>query len=80
MVCVSWGSAVMTAPPISFLPALPMKKKPLPPTLSQIQGIIVRHPRSYKLPQALRITVGRPEDNTRVLAALTEFTAPKETA
>lgn len=41
------------------------------------EGIIVRHPRSYKLPQALRITVGRPEDNTRVLAALTAF---KETA
>lgn len=41
------------------------------------QGIIVRHPRSYKLPQCLRITVGRPEDNSRVLAALTTF---KETA
>ena len=37
------------------------------------QGIIVRHPRSYKLPNALRITVGRPEDNSRVLAALTTF-------
>ncbi len=41
------------------------------------QGIIVRHPRSYKLPDCLRITVGRPEDNSRVLAALTTF---KETA
>ncbi|EBA15781.1 histidinol-phosphate aminotransferase [Roseobacter sp. SK209-2-6] len=37
------------------------------------QGIIVRHPKSYKLPHALRITVGRPEDNSRVLAALTNF-------
>jgi histidinol-phosphate aminotransferase len=37
------------------------------------QGIIVRHPKSYKLPQCLRITVGRPEDNSRVLAALTSF-------
>lgn len=36
-------------------------------------GIIVRHPRSYKLPQCLRITVGRPEDNTRVLDALGVF-------
>jgi histidinol-phosphate aminotransferase len=36
-------------------------------------GIIVRHPKGYGFPQALRITVGRPGDNTRVLAALTEF-------
>lgn len=36
-------------------------------------GIIVRHPKSYGLPEGLRITVGRPEDNTRVLAALTTF-------
>jgi histidinol-phosphate aminotransferase len=36
-------------------------------------GIIVRHPKSYKLPECLRITVGTPEDNTRVLAALTAF-------
>ena len=37
------------------------------------RGIIVRHPKSYGFPEALRITVGRPEDVTRVLAALTEF-------
>ena len=36
-------------------------------------GIIVRHPRSYGFAHALRITVGRAEDNDRVLAALTEF-------
>ncbi|MBF9059234.1 histidinol-phosphate transaminase [Rhodobacterales bacterium HKCCSP123] len=36
-------------------------------------GIIVRHPKGYGFPEALRITVGRPEDNSRVLAALTEF-------
>lgn len=33
-------------------------------------GIIVRAPKSYGLPQSLRITVGRPHDNTRVLDAL----------
>lgn len=33
-------------------------------------GIIVRHPKGYGFPQALRITVGRPEDNSRVLDAL----------
>jgi histidinol-phosphate aminotransferase len=38
------------------------------------QGIIVRAPKSYGLPHCLRITVGRPEDNDRVLAALTGFT------
>jgi len=37
------------------------------------QGIIVRHPRSYGLPECLRITVGRPEDNIRVLDALGSF-------
>lgn len=37
------------------------------------QGIIVRAPKSYGLPQCLRITVGRPEDNDRVLAALASF-------
>jgi histidinol-phosphate aminotransferase len=36
-------------------------------------GIIVRHPRGYGFPQALRITVGRPEDNSRVLDAMTSF-------
>ncbi|MDJ0857525.1 MAG: histidinol-phosphate transaminase [Dinoroseobacter sp.] len=36
-------------------------------------GIIVRLPKSYKLPHCLRITVGRPADNTRVLDALAEF-------
>ena len=36
-------------------------------------GIIVRHPRGYGFPQALRITVGRPEDTGRVLAALADF-------
>ncbi len=41
-------------------------------TYLKAQGIIVRHPKSYKLPNCLRITVGRPEDNTRVLAALTQ--------
>jgi len=37
------------------------------------QGIIVRHPKSYKLPNCLRMTVGRPKDNDRVLSALTSF-------
>lgn len=37
------------------------------------EGIIVRHPKSYGLPEGLRITVGRPEENGRVLAALTAF-------
>jgi histidinol-phosphate aminotransferase len=37
------------------------------------QGIIVRHPKNYGFPQALRITVGRPEDNSRVLDALASF-------
>jgi histidinol-phosphate aminotransferase len=37
------------------------------------RGIIVRHPKSYGFPQALRITVGRPEDNSRVLDALADF-------
>ncbi|MCU4655095.1 histidinol-phosphate transaminase [Roseibacterium sp. SDUM158016] len=37
------------------------------------QGIIVRAPKSYGLPQCLRITVGRPQDNDRVLDALTAF-------
>lgn len=34
-------------------------------------GIIVRAPKSYGLPHCLRITVGKPEDNARVLASLT---------
>jgi histidinol-phosphate aminotransferase len=37
------------------------------------QGIIVRHPRSYGLPECLRITVGQPADNSRVLDALAAF-------
>jgi histidinol-phosphate aminotransferase len=37
------------------------------------RGIIVRHPKNYGFPQALRITVGRPEDNSRVLDALADF-------
>ena len=36
-------------------------------------GIIARAPKSYKLPHCLRITVGRPEDNARVLGELAEF-------
>jgi histidinol-phosphate aminotransferase len=36
-------------------------------------GIIVRHPKSYGFAHALRITVGRAEDNDRVLAALADF-------
>jgi histidinol-phosphate aminotransferase len=36
-------------------------------------GIIVRAPKSYGLPQCLRITVGRPQDNDRVLSALGAF-------
>lgn len=36
-------------------------------------GIIVRAPKSYGLPHCLRITVGKPEDNTRVLASLTSM-------
>ncbi|MBF9034128.1 histidinol-phosphate transaminase [Rhodobacterales bacterium HKCCE2091] len=36
-------------------------------------GIIVRRPVSYGFPEALRITVGRPEDMTRVLEALAAF-------
>jgi histidinol-phosphate aminotransferase len=38
-------------------------------------GIIVRAPKSYGLPDCLRITVGRPEDNSRVLASLTAMVA-----
>ena len=37
------------------------------------EGIIVRHPKNYGFAQALRITIGRPEDNSRVLAALAAF-------
>jgi len=37
------------------------------------KGIIVRHPKSYNLPHCLRITVGRPGDNSRVLDALGSF-------
>ncbi|MDG4648281.1 histidinol-phosphate transaminase [Roseibacterium sp. SDUM158017] len=37
------------------------------------EGIIVRAPKSYGLPQCLRITVGRPQDNDRVLSALASF-------
>ena len=36
-------------------------------------GILVRLVKGYGFPQALRITVGRPEDVTRVLAALSDF-------
>ncbi len=36
-------------------------------------GIIVRAPKSYGLPHCLRISVGRPEDNGRVLASLGTF-------
>ncbi|MEY3005529.1 MAG: hypothetical protein RLZZ491_2705 [Pseudomonadota bacterium] len=36
-------------------------------------GIIVRHPKSYGFAHALRITVGRAQDNDRVLGALAEF-------
>jgi histidinol-phosphate aminotransferase len=36
-------------------------------------GIIVRQVKGYKLPNGLRITVGRPEDVTRVLDALAAF-------
>lgn len=36
-------------------------------------GILVRLVKGYGFPEALRITVGRPEDVTRVLAALSEF-------
>ncbi|OAN73164.1 histidinol-phosphate transaminase [Jannaschia sp. EhC01] len=38
-------------------------------------GIIVRAPKSYGLPDCLRITVGRPDDNSRVLASLTALVA-----
>lgn len=37
------------------------------------QGILVRVVKGYGFPDALRITVGRPEDNTRVLEALRSF-------
>ncbi|QBY01020.1 histidinol-phosphate transaminase [Rhodophyticola sp. CCM32] len=37
------------------------------------QGILVRPVKGYGFPDALRITVGRPEDVTRVLDALAEF-------
>lgn len=40
-------------------------------------GIIVRAPKSYGLPHCLRITVGRPQDNDRVLAALGAFRGAK---
>ena len=36
-------------------------------------GILVRLVKGYGFPEALRITVGRPEDNTRVLDALGSF-------
>jgi histidinol-phosphate aminotransferase len=36
-------------------------------------GILVRLVKGYGFPEALRITVGRAEDVTRVLDALTEF-------
>ena len=36
-------------------------------------GIIVRHVAGYGFPESLRITVGRPEDNDRVIATLTAF-------
>jgi len=36
-------------------------------------GIIVRQVKGYKIPEGLRITVGRPEDVTRVLDALAAF-------
>jgi histidinol-phosphate aminotransferase len=36
-------------------------------------AIIVRAPKSYGLPNCLRITVGRPQDNERVLDALAGF-------
>lgn len=39
----------------------------------QSQGIIVRHPKGYGFPDALRITVGRPKDVTCVLTALRTF-------
>lgn len=38
-------------------------------------GIIVRATKSYGLPHCLRVTVGRPEDNTRVLASLSAMVA-----
>lgn len=38
-------------------------------------GIIVRAPKSYGLPHCLRITVGKPEDNSLVLASLTALVA-----
>lgn len=37
------------------------------------QGILVRIVKGYGFPDALRITVGRPEDNTRVLEVLRSF-------
>lgn len=37
------------------------------------QGILVRLVKGYGFPEALRITVGRPEDVTRVLDAMAEF-------
>ncbi len=40
------------------------------------EGIIVRAPKSYGLPHCLRITVGKPEDNSRVLASLTGMVTP----
>ncbi len=39
----------------------------------QSEGIIVRPVKGYKLPEALRITVGRPADVDRVLDTLTRF-------
>ncbi len=36
-------------------------------------GIIVRQVKGYNLPNALRITIGRPDDVTRVLDALARF-------
>ncbi len=39
------------------------------------EGILVRHVASYKLPQCLRITVGRDEDGARVAEAVRRFKA-----
>ena len=39
------------------------------------EGILVRHVASYKLPQCLRITVGRPEDCARVADVVRRFKA-----
>ena len=42
------------------------------------QGIIIRHVANYGLPQCLRITIGKDEENQAVLEALAKFAAQRQ--